>query len=67
MKLSDSEIVELNKLIRKGFNLPITKYEVTRYNTTYDWLRKNILVKNSKRITPRIAELLNIQLPETVE
>jgi hypothetical protein len=65
MKLTDLEIVELNKIIRKGFNLPITKYEVTRYNTTYNWLQKNILTKNSDKITPRLAELLKIKVLES--
>ncbi|QIG71311.1 hypothetical protein PQC16_gp204 [Rhizobium phage RHph_TM30] len=59
MKLSDNEIAELNALIRK-FVLPINKKEVTRHNSNYEWLRKNIRIKNSDRLTPRIIELLKL-------
>ncbi|QIG71674.1 hypothetical protein EVB94_203 [Rhizobium phage RHph_TM40] len=59
MKLSDNEIAELNALIRK-FVLPINKKEVTRHNSNYEWLRKNIRTKNSDRLTPRIIELLKL-------
>ena len=63
MKLNDQQIKELNSLLKRSkLFLPFNKKEVARHNNVYEWLQKNIEEKNKDKITPKLAELLDIQI-----
>lgn len=68
MRLTSDQLVELNKIIKKSkLDLPVNKREVTEHNSTYGWLQKNVMIKNASKVTPRLAELLDLKIPETVK
>lgn len=61
MNLQESELAELNGLLKEGkYGLPAFRNSVQKSGTNYKWLQKN-LPKVCQDINPRLVELLRLK------
>jgi hypothetical protein len=60
MQLNKAQIAELNQLLtNKKLVIPEFRREVYATGGNYQWLQKNIRVKNAN-VSPRVKELLKL-------
>jgi hypothetical protein len=60
MNISPNELDELNQLLSNPkLDLPDFRRKVGNNASNYQWLQRNILIRNSTIVTDRLKELLN--------